>query len=93
MLNIEREALSVIFGCDKFRKFLLGSEFIIRNDQQPLRKLLANNSGVSSTCSARLQRWSLRLSQFRYKFEYAKGKCNVNSDCLSRLPLPETAHN
>ena len=44
--NIEREALGVIFGCDKFRKFLFGSKFVIRNDQQPLRKLFAHDVGV-----------------------------------------------
>jgi len=88
--NIEREALSVIFGCTKFRKFLLGIPFVIHNDQQPLRKLFAHDSGVPFTCSSRLQRWSLRLSQYNYRFQYSKGSCNVNSDCLSRLPLPET---
>ncbi|XP_066981053.1 uncharacterized protein [Macrobrachium rosenbergii] len=36
--NLEREALSVVFGCEKFREFL-GSKFIIRNDQQPLHAL------------------------------------------------------
>ena len=90
--NIEREALSVIFGIEKFSKFLLGSKFIIRNDQQPLKKLLSHESSVPTTCSARLQRWKLKLSQFNYTFEYSKGKDNVNSDCLSRLPLTETKH-
>ena len=90
--NIEREALSVIFGTEKFKKFLLGSKFIIRNDQQPLRKLFAHNASVPTNCSARLQRWSLRISHFNYVFEYSKGSLNVNSDCLSRLPLPESKH-
>ena len=56
--NIEREALSVIFGCYHFRKFLLDAHFIIRNDQQPLRKLLAHDAGLPTTCSARLQLWA-----------------------------------
>ena len=90
--NIEREGLSVVFGCEKFRKFLLGSKFIIRNDQQPLKKLFAQNKSVPTTCSARLQRWSLRLSQFNYVFEYSKGINNVNSDYCSRLPLPDTTN-
>ena len=88
--NIEREGLSVIFGVEKFRKYLLGSFFIIRNDQKPLRKLFAHNSGVPNSGSARLQRWYLRLSQYNYRFEYSKGENNITSDCLSRLPLPET---
>ena len=88
--NIEREALSVVFGVEKFRKFLLGKNFIIRNDQKPLRRLFSHDSGVPTTGSARLQRWYLRLSQYTYEFEYSKGESNVTSDCLSRLPLPDT---
>ena len=88
--NIEREALSVVFGCEKFKKFLLGARFTIRNDQQPLRKLFGLKSGVPTTCSARIQRWALKLSQFHYDFEYSRGKDNVHSDCLSRLPLADT---
>ena len=88
--NIEREALSVIFGVEKFKKFLLGSHFIIHNDHAPLRKLFASDASVPSTCSARIQRWSLRLSQFDYTLKYIKGVDNVHSDCLSRLPLNET---
>ena len=88
--NIEREALSVIFACEKFRKFLLGSHFIIRNDHKPLDKIFKCNSGVPVNVSARLQRWALRFSQFDYEFIYSKGSQNVQSDCLSRLPLPDT---
>lgn len=89
--NIEREGLSVLFGVEKYRKFLLGSKFIIRNDNMPLKKLFSCNANIPTTCSARLQRWALRLSQYRYEFQYSKGKDNVNSDCLSRLPLPDVS--
>lgn len=88
--NIEREALSIIFGLEKFRNFLLGSKFIISNDQKPLTKLFSNCKAVPTTCSARIQRWALILSQFNYTLEYSRGQDNVHSDCLSRLPLPET---
>ena len=33
----------------------------------------------------------IEVSQFNYSFVYSRGKDNVNSDCLSRLPLSETA--
>ena len=90
--NIERECLSVVFGVEKFKKYLLGSTFSILNDQKPLKKLLNNNSGVPSTCSARIQRWYLKLSQFTYNFMYSKGKDNVTSDFLSRMPLPQSVN-
>lgn len=90
--QIEREALSVIFGCERFKKFLLGAMFLIKNDHKPLMKLFSNTSGVPATCSARLQRWALRLSQFKYNFQYVKGASQYTSDFLSRLPLPETAY-
>ena len=88
---IEKEGLSVIFGCDKFRNFLLGKKFTIRSDHQPLKKLFSNNSPIPVSWSARLQRWRLKLSQFDYDIEFIQGKDNVNSDFLSRLPLPETS--
>ena len=88
--QIEKEALGVIYACEKFRQYVLGSEFVLRNDHLPLRKLFASDNNVPMHCSARLQRWALRLSQFKYKFEYIKGKDNLNSDFLSRFPLTDT---
>ena len=90
--NIERECLSIVFGVEKFKKYLLGSRFSILNDQKPLTKLLNNNAGVPSTCSSRIQRWYLKLSQFNYNFIYSKGKNNVTSDFLSRMPLPQSSN-
>ena len=87
--QIERECLSVVFGCERFRKFLLGSRFEVRNDHRPLKKLLGTSSSIPMQCSARLQRWALRLSQFDFEFKYIKGSENVTSDFLSRLPLKE----
>lgn len=88
--QIEREALSVVFACEKFRQYLLGSPFVINNDHRPLLKFFSGKSGISPHCSARLKRWALRLAQFNYQFVYTKGLDNVNSDFLSRLPLSDT---
>lgn len=89
--QIEKEALSVIFGTDKFCKFLLGAHFKIYNDHKPLHTLFAKTKAIPNSCSARVLRWALKLSQFDYEFVYSKGSDNVQSDCLSRLPLPVTA--
>lgn len=88
--QIEREALSVVFGTQRLRQYLLGIKFIIKNDHRALQKLLASDAPTPTKCSARLQRWALRLSQFNYRFEYVKGSHQLNSDFLSRFPLKET---
>ena len=90
--QIVREGPSVLFGCERFRQFLLGCKFFIKNYHKPLQKVISDKSGVQLNCSARLQIWALRMSQFSYSFEYIKGEDNVNSDCLSRLPLNETVN-
>lgn len=88
--QIEREGLSVIFGVNKFRHFLLGGRFVIRNDHKPLHTLFAKDKCVPNSCSARVLRWALMLNQYDYEFCYSKGCDNVQSDFLSRMPLPET---
>ena len=88
--QIEREALSVVYGCQYFRQYILGSQFILKNDHKPLARIFSNNSGIPLHCSARLQRWALRLSQFNFNFEYIKGVDNVHGDYLSRSPLRES---
>ena len=54
--------------------------------------VIIGKSGVPMKCSARLQRWALRMMQFNYPFEYIKGEDNINTDCLSRLTLNETVN-
>ena len=86
---LEREALSVVFALDKFKHFLLGSKFLIHNDHKPLMSLFAKYKPVPQSCSARVQRWCLKMAQYNYDFVYTRGLDNVQSDCLSRLPLQE----
>ena len=89
--QIEREALSVLFGVEKFKKFILGAKFIVKNDHNPLKKLFGSTSPIPENVSARIKRWALRLSQFDFDFQYIQGKDNVNGDYLSRFPLKDTS--
>ena len=90
--QIEREALSIVFGCQKFKNFLFGCKFIVKNDHNPLTKLFGTSCSIPENCSARIKRWALKLSQFDFKVEYIKGSDNLNGDFLSRLPLKETSN-
>ena len=71
---------------------MLGSHFIIKNDHKPLYKLFGKDKPAPNTCSARVLRWALKLNQFDYEFQFLSGKENVQSDFLSRMPLPDTVH-
>ena len=66
-IQLEKEALSVVFGTDKFCKFLLGAKFKIFNDHKPLHFLFAKHKSIPTSCSARVLRWALKLSQFDYE--------------------------
>jgi hypothetical protein len=86
--QIEREGLSIIFGVTKFHKYVYGRKFTIRTDHKPLLGLISEKQGISATASARIQRWSLMLSNYSYHLDYKPGSEMANADGLSRLPLP-----
>ena len=70
-----------------FRPFLIGCEFIIHTDHQPLVYL--NNMKL---IDSRLARTLEDLSDFNYEIRYTPGKENAAADCLSRLYDPTSVH-
>ena len=65
---------------EKFREYLLGSEFVVYTDNNPLTYLQ-----TKSKLKAVEQRWAAELASFNFKIEYRPGKHNQNADALSRL--------
>ena len=63
--------------------------FTIHSDHKPLQYLFNPNKAISAMASARIQRWALLLSSYRYTVSYKPGSQMANADVLSRLPLPE----
>ena len=86
--QLDKEALAVVFGVTKFKRYVFGREFTITTDHKPLLGLLGEGKPIPETASARMQRWALTLQGYRYKLIFVPGKENVNADALSRLPLP-----
>ena len=85
--QIDREAFGVLFGVTKFSKYLYGREFTIETDHQALVRILGEKCNIPSLAAARLHRWALYLSQFRYKLRYTPGSSLLHADALSRLPV------
>ena len=62
----EREALAVVWGCEKFHLYLYGTEFDLYTDHKPL-EIIYSPRGKPP---ARIERWALRLQPYRFKIIY-----------------------
>ena len=85
--QIEKEALSIVFGIKKFHQYLYGRKFTLVTDHKPLLSLLGPQSGIPTLAAARMQRWALLLSGYQYDIQYRSTTKHANADCLSRLPV------
>ena len=85
--QVEKEALSLIFGIRKFHKYVYGRHFASVTDHRPLTALFGPKSGVPPLAAGRLQWWALLLSSYDYTIEFCPTSAHANADGLSRLPL------
>jgi hypothetical protein len=80
----ELEALSVVWGVQRFQHYLEMSHFVIETDHESLKTML-----TSEWPTGRVKRWALRLMGLDCQIQYRRGKLNTLADCLSRAPVPE----
>ena len=85
--QIEKEALSLVYGIQKFHQYLYGRKFVLVTDHKPLLTLFGPKKAIPSLAAARLQRWALQLSAYSYDIEFRPTEEHSNVDALSRLPL------
>ena len=88
--HLKKEALAIIFGVKKIHEYCFGRFFTIKTDHKPLLGLIGERKGIPVNSAARIQKWSLFLSNYQYKLVYRSSNENANADALRRLPLPGT---
>ena len=83
----EKELLSVVFSCGKFRTYILGYPITVRTDHKSISFL--RNYKLSH---GRLARWSLVLQEYNLKWEYIPGKKNFAAYTLSRVNIKDQTY-
>lgn len=76
----EREALALVWACERLHPYVYGRKFDLVTDHKPLEVIYSQRS---KPC-ARIERWVLRLQPYDFRVVYIKGKQNI-ADSLSRL--------
>ena len=77
---MEKEALALVWACERFNLYVYGREFELETDHKPLECIFRR----TSKSSARIERWVLHLQCHNYRVVYRPGKTNI-VDALSRL--------
>ena len=74
----EKEALAILYGLTKFRRFVLGCQFIVRTDHKSLEWLFNAKTG-------RLCRWALLMSEYLpFEIRHRDGAMHSNVDAFTR---------
>ncbi|XP_075154322.1 uncharacterized protein K02A2.6 isoform X1 [Haematobia irritans] len=89
--QLDREALAIIFGVDKFFNYLHGREFTLITDNRPLSRIFHQHAKTPAMTSSRLLRYASFLQNFNYKVVHRRGEHNTNADCLSRAPIESSS--
>ena len=76
----EKEMLAIVFACEKFRPYILGTHVIIHTDHAAIKYLMTKKEA-----KPRLIRWVLLLQEFDLEMKGEKGCDNVIADHLSRV--------
>ena len=84
-LNIEKEALAIVWTTTRAQQFLIGKKIIFRSDHRPLEFIFNSRKELPKVTTSRILRWVKRLMAFDFDIEYVKGNSIQRVDALSRL--------
>ena len=76
---IEKECLAIIWGFEKFRKYLYGVKFLLETDHKPLSYMQ-----TAKVLNPRIMRWAIKLQPYRFRIIAIRGQDNLGADYISR---------
>ena len=85
--QIKKEALAVMWSCERFTNYLLGMTFEIETDHKPLVSLLGRKT--IDKLPLRIQHFRMCLMKFSYRISHVPDKNLVIADTLSRSPATQ----
>ena len=80
--RIEKELLSIVFGCERFHQYVYGKQIQVHTDHKPLLSIV--NKQTIAEAPPRIQRLLLRLLRYTVELTYVPGKLLFIPDTLSR---------
>ena len=78
--QIEKEALSLVYGVKHFHQYVYSRKFELITDQKLLLAILGLKNRVPSLAAARLQRWAVLLSAYSYDIHFKATEDNTNAN-------------
>ena len=90
--QIEKEALALVWACEKFGDYVIGKDITLETDHKPLVPLLGKTN--LDCLPPRVLRFRIRLMRFSYTISHVPGKQLYTADTLSRAPVatPDSTH-
>ena len=82
--QIEKEALAVLYGLERFDKYVYGRAVTVQNDRKPLAAILREPLTMAPK---RLQDIMMRYNRYDVNFVFVKGTSLPIADTLSRVHL------
>lgn len=88
--QIDKEALAIVWACQKFFNYLYARHFILYTDHKPLTQIFHPEKSLPVLCISRMANYADYLAHFNYEIKFKPTKANANADYCSRAPLPIT---
>lgn len=83
--QIEKEALAILFGCERYHQYVFGRVINIETDHKPLISIFKK---PLDKMSPRIQRIRIRLLNYDFNLYYTPGSELLVADCMSRNVEP-----